>query len=80
MLYPPAMLPPGFEWRHFIDAPALYLNGKQVAILAPLESGYRVTLRPNHADMRHRFLASEEVAMRFVERWVELREGEIRKG
>jgi len=76
------MLPPGFEWRPWLDGPALYLRGQQIASITPLDGGRcRVCLNSNNArTMRYQFCRNEAAAIAYVERWAAKWEAVLRAG
>lgn len=77
------MLPAGFEWRPYLDGPALYLGDRLVAMACPARdearAPWRVALNPRHVGMRYEFLADEVSARRYVEAWSRKWEAELRE-
>lgn len=70
------MLPAGFEWRPYIDGPALYLGDRMLAVASRLEQGWRVDFVLHR---RSEFFASEAGATRYVTAWAFKWEDRIRK-
>jgi len=77
-----ATLPPDFEFRHFIDGPALYLGDEAVAYASPArdEPGapwrlYKTARRPP----RYAFLPDEQACREYLTRWAIQWEAQIRE-
>ena len=75
------VLPAGFEFRHYIDGPALYLAGEIVANACPAnpEPGapWRLCIAPRKWP-RYEYLASEAACRRYMAAWARRWEAEIR--
>lgn len=70
------MLPAGFEWRPYIDGPALYLGDRMLAVSSRLEQGWRVDFVLHR---RSEFFAGEAEAIRYVTAWARKWENRIRQ-
>lgn len=75
------MLPEGFQWQHYLDGPALYLEGRMAALCTPVDNGrWRVTVGVGLKTLRHEFVGSEDAARRYVEAWARKWQEQIRDG
>lgn len=75
------MLPDGFEWRHYIDGPALYWGEEQIASITPLANGkFRICLNPHSMAIRYEFFDSLRECELYVELWARKWEGRLRGG
>lgn len=74
------MLPPNFEWRPFIDGPALYLGNRRVAFVTPLDhgDGVRVQLNPELIHRRTHFTRTVSGAMDYIQAWARRHEDALR--
>lgn len=71
------MLPDGFEWRPFVNGPALYLADRQLVIASELDSGaYRVDFVLRR---RSEFFDNVEGAQRYSAAWARRWEVRIRQ-
>lgn len=70
------MLPDDFEWRPYIDGPALYLGDRMLAVSTRLERSWRTDFVLHR---RSEFFASEEAATRYVIAWACKWEDRIRR-
>ena len=70
------MLPDGFEWRPFVNGPALHVADRQLAIASELDTGYRVDFL---LYRRSEFFNSLEAAQRYCAAWSWKWEARIRK-
>lgn len=74
-------LPPGFEFRPYLDGPGLYLGPEVVAHACPASdtagAPWRLCLSPR-SPPRYEFLVSEAACRRYMARWAMRWEAEIR--
>lgn len=69
------MLPDGFEWRPYVDGPALYLGDRMLAVHSSLPDGCRI----DFVLHRHsKFFSSQDQAQRYCEAWAVKWESRIR--
>ena len=66
-------LPPGFEFRPYIDGVAVYMGEKAVAIAGPANHDpappWRISLNVGLIRGRYYFTANEEAARRYMAAW-----------
>ena len=70
------MLPEGFDWRPYLNGPALYAGDQMLAVLSRLTDGWRIDFV---LYRRSEFFASEATAIRYVTAWACKWETRIRK-
>lgn len=72
------MLPDGYQWRKWIEGPALYLDDAQVATITPVTGGIRALMNANSVQMRYVFFDAELAAVRYIEAWANKWDGRLR--
>lgn len=76
----PQQLPPGFEIRPHIEGPALFLDGRMVAVSSDTTSGQcRLDLCVSTAKRHSHFIPSMALAETYLARWAVKWEERIRE-
>lgn len=74
-------LPPGFEFRPYVDGPGLYLDGRVIATATPAngspDTPWRLCISPNGIP-RYEFLRDKDACLRYMAAWAKRWENEIR--
>lgn len=75
-------LPPGFEFKPYVDGPGLYLDGTVVATATQANrqpgAPWRLCISPTGAP-RYEFLRDEDACLRYMAAWATRWEAAIRK-
>ena len=75
-------LPPGFEFRPYVDGPGLYLEGRVIATACPANGDpgapWRLCISPKGSP-RCEFLRDEDACLRYMAAWATKWEAEIRR-